>query len=123
MSVRGLVIVVLSLIACNVMAGELTIPEDKAVIQFENKLGTVTFAHQKHADLTSTQCTTCHHSLLPEDTAIQPCHVCHLHDSKTLPKAKTVFHKRCTGCHEYTAAGGENAGPLKKKCRLCHIKQ
>jgi hypothetical protein len=33
-----------------------------------------------------------------------------------------AFHARCTGCHQYTVEGGQHAGPLKKKCKLCHIK-
>ena len=104
------------------MAEDVPIPEDKTVIQFETRLGIVTFAHKKHAGLSITQCTTCHHDLLPADTAVKPCHECHQHKSKAPSKAKTAFHNRCTGCHEYTVAGGQNAGPLKKKCKLCHVK-
>ncbi len=106
----------------NTIAEEIVIPEDKKVIQFETRLGIVTFAHKKHAGLTITQCTTCHHDLLPVDTIVKPCHECHQHKSKEPSKAKAAFHDRCTGCHEYTVAGGQNAGPLKKKCKLCHIK-
>ena len=108
----------------NGMAAELTIPEDKAVIQFQTKLGIVTFAHQKHSGLSIAECTTCHHKIQPEDTVVKPCHECHKHDSKSKDVLKTskAFHTRCIGCHEYTAAGGQNAGPLKKKCKLCHIK-
>ena len=110
------------LFASTVMAGELAIPEHKYVIQFETRLGIVTFAHEKHAGLSITQCTTCHHDLLPDDAVVKPCHECHQHKSKAPVKAKKAFHARCTGCHEYTVAGGQNAGPLKKKCKLCHIK-
>lgn len=108
----------------NGMAAELTIPEDKAVIQFQTKLGIVTFAHQKHSGLSIAECTTCHHKIQPEDTVVKPCHECHKHDAKSKDVLKTskAFHTRCIGCHEYTAAGGQNAGPLKKKCKLCHIK-
>jgi len=113
----------LLLVSGHAMADKLTIPEDKAVIQFDTKLGVVTFAHEMHADLSITECTTCHHKSQPTDTVIKPCHECHDHKSTEPPKAKTVFHNRCTGCHEYTVAGGQNAGPLKKKCKLCHIKQ
>jgi hypothetical protein len=116
------VIVILSLFVNSATAHELTVPEDKAVIQFETKLGVVTFAHQKHADLSITQCTTCHHTHEHADTVIKPCHECHKHKSQDPPKTSVIFHKRCTGCHEYTAAGGQTAGPLKKKCKLCHIK-
>ena len=121
------IIVLLSLFVSSLMAEVLTIPEDKNVIQFPAKLGNVTFAHKKHADLGITQCTTCHHKHQPTDTVIQPCHECHKHkvdkaDEAAPPKTKTVFHTRCIGCHEYTVASGEQAGPVKKKCKLCHIK-
>jgi hypothetical protein len=117
-----IILLLLSQFINNVAAEGLSIPEDKAVIQFQTKLGVVTFAHQKHADLSITQCTTCHHKSQPSDTVIKPCHECHQHDSTEPPKASKAFHTRCTGCHEYTVAGGQQAGPLKKKCKLCHIK-
>ncbi|NOQ87925.1 MAG: hypothetical protein GQ550_03295 [Gammaproteobacteria bacterium] len=122
MRLKVFIIVLLSLFASNVMAEELAIPENKMVIQFETKLGIVTFAHLMHAGLSITQCTTCHHDLLPADTLVKACHECHQHKSKKPAKTKIAFHDRCTGCHEYTVAGGQNAGPLKKKCKLCHIK-
>ena len=112
----------LALVAGNAMAEELAIPDDKAVIQFETKIGVVTFPHKMHAGLSITQCTTCHHKMQPTDTAVKPCHECHQKKSKELAKAKKAFHNRCIGCHEYTVAGGQHAGPLKKKCKLCHIK-
>ena len=112
-----------SLFVGNAMAAEINIPEDKQVIKFETRLGIVTFAHEKHAGLSITECTTCHHKLEPADTAVKPCHECHQHKSKEPTKAMKAFHARCTGCHEYTVAGGNIAGPLKKKCKLCHIKQ
>ena len=108
---------------CQVMAGEQQIPPDKAVIQFDTKLGVVTFQHQKHADLSFTECTTCHHTYKGEaGETVKPCHACHDKDSADAPAAKTAFHTRCTGCHEYTVSQGDTAGPLKKKCKLCHIK-
>ena len=112
---------VLSL-AGNVSSGELTIPDDKKVIQFKTKIGVVTFAHEKHASLTITECKTCHHKMMPEDTVVKPCHECHAKKDAEAPKASKAFHKRCTGCHQYTVEGGGHAGPLKKKCKLCHIK-
>ena len=119
-------IVLLFLFSANVIAEKLTVPDDKAVIQFETRLGTVTFAHKKHAGLCTTQClqcTTCHHTLQPTDTRVKPCRECHQQKSKEPAKTKKAFHTRCTGCHEFTVAGGQHAGPLKKKCKLCHIKQ
>ena len=123
MRLKVFIITLLTFFTSNVLAGELSIPDDKIVIQFETKIGVVTFAHQKHAGLSITQCITCHHEILPTDTVVQPCHDCHKHKSKSPVKTKVAFHNRCTGCHEYTVAGGQNAGPLKKKCKLCHIKQ
>jgi hypothetical protein len=122
MSLKAFILVLFSCCVSNVMAAEMTIPADKEVIQFDTKLGTVTFAHKKHADLSITQCTTCHHKHQPTDTTIKPCHECHQHKSTEPAKASTAFHTRCTGCHEYTVAGGQQAGPLKNKCKLCHIK-
>jgi hypothetical protein len=105
-----------------VSGDEPAIPAEQAVIQFDTKLGVVTFLHQMHAGLSSTQCTTCHHTFKAEEGPVKPCHECHGKDTAEAPKAKTVFHTRCTGCHEYTVAQGDQAGPLKKKCKLCHIK-
>lgn len=123
MRLNFFILVLSSLTAVNVIAGgELVIPGDKEVIQFETKIGVVTFPHKRHSDLKITECKTCHHKSEPTDTVMKPCHECHQHKSKEPPAAKTAFHNRCTGCHEYTVAGGQHAGPLKKKCRLCHIK-
>ncbi len=123
MRFKATIFVLLSLFTSNMIAGELTIPDDKAVIVFNTKLGDVTFAHAMHAGLSITECTTCHHKMEPGDTAVKPCHECHQHKSdENAPKTKKAFHTRCTGCHEYTVAGGQHAGPVKKKCRLCHIK-
>jgi hypothetical protein len=122
MSFKVLILVLFSCFISNATAEEMTIPADKEVIQFDTKLGTVTFPHKMHADLSITQCTTCHHKHQPSDTVIKPCHECHKPDSAEPPKASMAFHTRCTGCHEYTVAGGQQAGPLKKKCKLCHVK-
>ncbi len=116
------------------------IPGDKDVIKFESKLGLVTFQHKKHADLKIAECKTCHHTFKAEaGEAVKPCHECHKKKGpgakggetkvaaapgeKVPPPAKDIFHKRCTACHEYTAQQGQQAGPIKKKCKLCHIKQ
>jgi len=102
---------------------EIPIPADKATIQFDTKLGVVTFMHQNHADLSSTECTTCHHTFEgAAGESIIPCHDCHKKKRAESPAAKTAFHTRCVGCHEYTAEKGEQAGPVKKKCKLCHVK-
>lgn len=111
----------LAMCAGAVLAGDNTIPEDKAVIQFETRLGIVTFQHQMHAGLGITECSTCHHTW--DGTGpVKACHECHDKKDAETPAAKKVFHTRCIGCHEYTVAEGMQAGPLKKKCKLCHVK-
>ena len=129
MKVKFFTLALLTLFAGNVIAEEVKIPTEevkipaeKAVIQFKTKLGVITFVHQKHADLSITQCITCHHDYKLSDSKIKPCHDCHLHKKGEVPKVRTVLHTRCIGCHEYTTAAGQHAGPLKHKCKLCHIK-
>ena len=120
----GLMFALLGLYAVNGVTGELTIPDNKAVIEFDAWPGAVTFAHKKHAELSITKCSTCHHKMLPEDTKVKACHKCHKDTVKRkTPKAREVFHTRCTGCHEYTIAGGQDAGPKRSKCKLCHIRE
>ena len=103
------------------LGDEAVIPADKAVIQFDTKLGVVTFNHQMHSDLSFAECTSCHHTLKPGEE-VKTCHECHNDKSEDAPKSKKAFHTRCTGCHEYTAEKGEATGPLPKKCKLCHVK-
>ena len=124
---QQIIIVALSLLAASLSAEELPIPADKEIIEFQTKIGSVTFLHKMHAGMDITECTTCHHKLQPEDTVVQPCHECHLHEAESEkeedpPKTKIAFHTRCTGCHQYTIDQGMEAGPVRKKCKLCHIK-
>jgi len=97
------------------------IPADKSVIKFESKLGAVTFNHQAHNDMTTTECSTCHHTYTGEGT-VKICGDCHVKASKTAPSKMKAFHLRCQGCHQYTVEQGDKAGPIKKECKLCHIK-
>lgn len=124
MHLRVSTIALIAVFASSVIADALVIPDDRIVIRFPSKLGDVSFAHQKHAGLSITQCTTCHHKHQPTDTVVKPCHECHKHKAKEPdpPKTKTALHTRCIGCHEYTVASGVQAGPVKKKCKLCHVK-
>jgi hypothetical protein len=132
MRIRLAFIALLSLLLGNVTAAELTIPPEKSIITFKTKLGNVTFAHEKHAGLQITECKTCHHKIEPTDTVVKGCHECHKPQPKgskaepaegEAPFTKTAFHTRCIGCHEYSVAQGMEAGPQKKKCKLCHIKE
>jgi hypothetical protein len=115
-------IALFTLLSGTALAGEPVIPADKEIIQFETKIGTVTFLHRMHADLSVTQCDTCHHTLKPGDEQVKPCHECHGSKDGEAPKVKTAFHSTCAGCHEYTVAHGDKAGPEPKKCKLCHVK-
>lgn len=114
------------LLPCVGIAAE-TIPDDKAVILFETKTGTVTFFHTLHASLRVTQCASCHHTH-EESEPIKPCSDCHK-KKKTMvegfsviaPKNSKAYHTKCKGCHKYTLEELEQtAGPIK--CKLCHIK-
>jgi hypothetical protein len=104
-----------------------TIPDDKAVITFESKKGTVTFFHALHATLRVTECGSCHHTYEPGQ-AIKPCSDCHKKQktkiegfSVVAPKNSKAYHTRCKGCHKYTMEELKKpAGPTK--CQLCHIK-
>lgn len=111
----------LALVSVLVMAAE--IPADKDVLSFDAKLGKVTFTHKEHA-VRIGDCVTCHHKT-EGDTVPQLCSSCHLaNEAKDeAPKLKDAVHANCQGCHQEKADAGEAAGPLKKKCKECHIKE
>jgi hypothetical protein len=90
-----------------------TIPDDKAVIPFETRLGIVTFQHGMHAGLSIAECITCHHTW-EGSGPVKACHECHANKDAEAPAAKKAFHTRCIGCHEYTVAEGMEAGRPKK---------
>jgi hypothetical protein len=104
-----------------------TIPDDKAVIVFENKKGAVTFNHTLHATVRGIECQSCHHTH-KEGEPIKPCGECHKgQDTKVegfsvlAPKDSKAYHDKCKGCHKYTLEElHQPAGPTK--CKLCHIK-
>lgn len=106
-----------------------TIPDDKAVIQFQTKSGVVTFNHYLHATLRVTECNSCHHTH-EAGQVIKPCSDCHKKKKSTVipgfsvvaPKNTKAYHNKCKGCHKYTLEELEKpAGPTK--CKLCHIKE
>lgn len=106
-----------------VALAEETIPADKQILSFVSKPGTVTFRHKAHADMTITECATCHHTHTGE-IPVKPCGDCHVKKKKEdTPSKQKAFHLRCQGCHQYTMEQGKRAGPLKKQCKLCHIKE
>jgi len=104
-----------------------TIPDDKAVITFESKKGTVTFQHALHGTVRGIECTSCHHTL-QEGEQVKKCSECHKKKKTQIegfsvlaPKNSKAYHDRCKGCHKYTMEElHQPAGPTK--CKLCHIK-
>jgi len=104
-----------------------SIPDDKAVVQFQTKTGVVTFNHTLHATLRVTSCESCHHTH-EAGQPIKPCSECHKKKktkvegfSMVAPKTSKAYHMKCKGCHKYTMEELEKpAGPTK--CKLCHIK-
>lgn len=104
-----------------------TIPDDKAVITFESKKGTVTFHHGLHATVRGIGCQSCHHTH-KEGEPIKPCGECHKEKDTQIdgfsvlaPKESKAYHDKCKGCHKYTLEElHQPAGPTK--CKLCHIK-
>lgn len=98
-----------------------TIPPDKEVLTFSTKLGVTVFNHKLHTTRAE-KCETCHHAQDVKQP-IQPCHQCHTKDgSEEAPKVKDALHLRCQGCHEENLKAGNPHGPIKKECKLCHVK-
>ncbi|MBP7149336.1 MAG: cytochrome c3 family protein [Acidobacteria bacterium] len=116
----------LILVACAAFAIALAvaanIPSGKETLTFDAKMGAVTFGHKMHVDK-GVSCTTCHHTSKEGETP-QACSSCH--DAKVAkdkaPKLQDAMHTSCYGCHEKTAAAGKKAGPVKKDCKVCHVK-
>ncbi|MCK5913925.1 MAG: cytochrome c3 family protein [Desulfuromusa sp.] len=78
-----------------------------AEIKYEPKMGTVTFNHSDHQQLTD--CATCHHT-----GEYAQCKSCHGVD-QSAPKVKNAYHKQCKDCHKEMKKG-------PTKCKECHIK-
>ena len=121
---RTLMSVILSLLLAGMAVAMQTVPPEFEMVVFESKKGNVTFKHKLHADMTITTCNTCHHTYDAQaGTPIKPCRECHVKKSTDdAPSEMKAFHLRCQGCHQYTVDAGGKAGPLKKECKLCHIK-
>lgn len=93
-------------------------------------LGSVTFLHGTHTDLT--ECTSCHHESRPEKPAtesFQPCTACHTQPA-TAPMTTSLrdaFHDAraqaglCVDCHTEAAETSEGAEP-PVRCTACHIR-
>lgn len=109
----------LVLLALEVSALEREQPAE--IIQFPTKMGVVTFRHGDHGTLRSKECSECHHTYTGEQK-IQPCGDCHLKTSTKAPSLFKAIHLKCSACHEYTVKMGRPGGPLRKQCKLCHVK-
>ena len=104
-----------------------TIPDDKFVLTFESKKGTVTFNHGLHATVRGIKCQSCHHTH-ENGQPIKRCEDCHKKKKSKVegfsvmaPKTSKAYHNKCKGCHKYTLEElHKPAGPTK--CKLCHIK-
>jgi len=116
-----------------------TVPPDKAVITLTPKFGPVTFSHQRHSELESVDCATCHHTLESDGEPIQSCYNCHQarhysiartrqtgsetaqadNSEPQLPDAQQAFHTLCTGCHKQRREQQLPTGP-DDSCRDCH---
>lgn len=92
------------------------------IIQFSTKMGVVTFRHSDHSTLRSKECSECHHTYTGEKK-IQPCNDCHVKASTKAPSLFKAIHLKCSECHEYTVKMGRPGGPLRKQCKLCHVKE
>lgn len=122
------VLAALSLVLPALTSTAAEIPDDKAVLSFDSKLGIVTFNHKLHATVRGIECTSCHHTYKEGET-IKPCSDCHKKNESKVegfavmaPKNKKAYHDKCKGCHKYTTEELKKpAGPTK--CKLCHIKQ
>ena len=127
MRISQLLVLVFSFLPMVGLSAAEGIPDEKAVIQFDTKLGVVTFNHTLHASLRTNECESCHHTH-EEGKPFQPCSDCHKKKNTTVegmsvvvPKNSKAYHLKCKGCHDYTMKELEKpAGPTK--CKLCHIK-
>lgn len=93
-------------------------PAGKIIIGPDGKKP-VTFDHAAHV-AKEADCRACHHK--DEKGKEQKCSTCHLSkDKDETPKAKTIFHKQCGGCHTKLAKGPQY--PKATDCKLCHVKK
>ena len=115
-----IVTVLFILLSLGVSAFEQAQPPE--IITFQTKMGVITFRHADHGTLRTKECSECHHTYTGENRA-QPCEDCHLKTSTKAPSLFKAIHMKCSGCHEYTVKMGRPGGPLKKQCKLCHVKE
>jgi len=122
--VKKALILVALIAVVSIIAFADNVPEGKEVLTFETKMGTVTFKHQEHQSRVGEGCVSCHHAVEGEDEP-RGCSECHMSkpaEGDETPKLKDAVHNTCHGCHQELADEGKATGPLKKKCKECHIK-
>ena len=122
MQKRGIVTILVTMIACLCLAGAAFAGEGPETIVLKAKKGNITFQHHKHQG--RTECGECHHEKGPDGKQvafhkgmkIQNCDVCHNKSfaNKKLNKPMKAFHKNCKGCHK------QHKAPTK--CKFCHKK-
>jgi c(7)-type cytochrome triheme protein len=81
-------------------------------LQFESKMGNVTFDHAKHIERVKNDCTTCHEKLFPQSKAP-------LNYKEKMHQVAEANKTSCGSCHH---AGGA-AFAAKGKCSTCHVKK
>lgn len=102
-----LILLTATILVSSIVTVVIAVSTGPAEIKYTPKMGTVTFTHSTHQELTD--CVTCHHT---GDYA--QCKSCHGVDEKA-PKAKNAYHKQCKDCHKEMKKG-------PTKCKECHIK-
>ncbi len=121
---RKILFLLTAVAALGLVAFAAEIPKDKQVLNFKTMMGTVTFSHQAHVDRAPDGCVTCHHKTKAGETP-KPCSACHdkkKPEGKKL-KLKDAVHKTCWGCHKENLDAGKKGGPIKKDCKVCHVRK
>jgi hypothetical protein len=121
-----IVMAILALIAAAAAVAGAQIPADKEVLEFEHKLGNVTFEHAKHAGYEGVTCVTCHHKT-EGDAMPQACVECHpkkVEKGSEDLKLQDAVHNQWWSCHQEKIDAGLKGGPVKgaKNCKQCHIR-
>jgi c(7)-type cytochrome triheme protein len=81
-------------------------------LEFESKMGTVTFDHAKHSERVKGNCATCHEKLFPQSKAP-------LNYKEKMHQVAEANKTSCGSCHHEGGA----AFAAKGKCNTCHVKK
>jgi c(7)-type cytochrome triheme protein len=80
-------------------------------IEFESKMGNVTFDHKAHTERAKEDCTVCHDKLFPQSR--EP-----INFKAGMHKPAEADKTSCAGCHHAGGAAFETKG----NCKNCHVK-